>query len=377
MVDTASLEQEAAKSASLPLAKPLFEIDPSLVSVAEWVLRWGAPETNVVVKVRLSRTTQEVACAGSQTTQLNSMTGLLHIPSEFDVKIPRLVSECEKFISDASVRASYLGLANADVNVALNILLRREGIPLIRAPVLRDHPRAWAIPDALAVRPALNWDAEWTRQDDGLLLTGVVLHGHGNWEAIAADSSLRLADKIYLGSRELIPNELVLSRRADYLIGLLVAPSGLAAIAHSLCQSTTHSETLLSSSYGVISNARHSAQTNTEPQAAFLDSQHGSAVATLPLTSPPVEAHVTKRQRERTSRVASPVKPKSVPASVPTTFEQRAQQKMPTPPRDVDIITRKWNQAAASAGAASISIVGERIPASWHRFQYLENSLDL
>ena len=45
------------------------------------------------------------------------------------------------------------------------------------------------------MKPA-NFECEWTIEDDSRLLRGIFIHGMGSWEAIKADASLKLSEKL-------------------------------------------------------------------------------------------------------------------------------------------------------------------------------------
>ena len=68
------------------------------------------------------------------------------------------------------------------------------------------------------VKPA-NFDCEWTTEDDSRLLRGIYQHGMGSWEAIKADASLKLSEKLQAnGSKSQWKR---ISARGEYLLKVL------------------------------------------------------------------------------------------------------------------------------------------------------------
>lgn len=65
------------------------------------------------------------------------------------------------------------------------------------------------------VKPA-NLECEWTIEDDSRLLRGIYIHGMGSWEAIKADASLKLNEKLQAnGSKSQWKR---ISTRGEYLL---------------------------------------------------------------------------------------------------------------------------------------------------------------
>lgn len=68
------------------------------------------------------------------------------------------------------------------------------------------------------LKPA-NFECEWTSEDDSKLLRGIYQHGMGSWEAIKADATLELGDKIFPnGSKVQLKR---VNARAEYLLKIL------------------------------------------------------------------------------------------------------------------------------------------------------------
>ncbi|EPS40745.1 hypothetical protein H072_5398 [Dactylellina haptotyla CBS 200.50] len=79
------------------------------------------------------------------------------------------------------------------------------------------------------------WSCEWGAQEDGMLCVGIDRHGYKNWVPIRDDPDLGLKDKMFLeehrvdkkaervkgGAAKLSPGAEHLSRRANYLLGML------------------------------------------------------------------------------------------------------------------------------------------------------------
>ncbi|KAF3909792.1 hypothetical protein ABW21_db0200908 [Orbilia brochopaga] len=79
------------------------------------------------------------------------------------------------------------------------------------------------------------WSCEWGAKEDGMLCVGIDRHGYKNWVPIRDDPELGLKDKLFLeehrvdkkaqrvqgGAAKLSPGAEHLSRRANYLLGIL------------------------------------------------------------------------------------------------------------------------------------------------------------
>lgn len=87
----------------------------------------------------------------------------------------------------------------------------------------------WELPvDSSRSKSTANWTCDWNTTDDAHLIVGIWRHGHGNWEEIHKDASLQLQGKFFLeetkkgdAKDKSLPNSIHLSRRTDYLSGLL------------------------------------------------------------------------------------------------------------------------------------------------------------
>jgi chromodomain-helicase-DNA-binding protein 1 len=87
----------------------------------------------------------------------------------------------------------------------------------------------WSLPVESATKSTSNWTCDWTTADDAKLIVGVWRYGHGNWDEIHKDSTLKLGGKFFLEEtkkgetkdNKSLPNAIHLSRRTDYLTGLL------------------------------------------------------------------------------------------------------------------------------------------------------------
>jgi hypothetical protein len=229
-------------------------------------------------------------------------------------------------------------------------------------------------------RKVLEWNVSWDADEDLNLIIGVLRHGFGNWGAIAADSELKLTGKLFLGSKELVPNDVVLERRVEYLFSLLKPASALPPSPKNPPQKPKNLPGAPSAGSGGTGPMYRSQIPCALPSPLQSD---------LPSPSPDIEIILVRPSSVVPSKRKAIASPNRPPRNSPTPHKDASIW-----PRSIvyktqlqaegstlrDIISHRWTRAARQARAASIVFVNdvddEDLPPGIENFRYLESSID-
>jgi len=262
-----------------------------------------------------------------------------------------------------------------------------QHIATLRASLPLNEP-AFRIQSVLAdilpvqrARKVLEWNVSWDADEDLNLIIGVLRHGFGNWGAIGADSELKLTGKLFPGSKELVPNDVVLERRVEYLFSLLKPASTLPPSPKNYPQKPKNLPEAPSAGSGGTGFMRRSQIPCALPSPPQSEP---------PLPSPDIEIILVRPSSVVPSKrkaIASPTRPDRNPltphkdASIrPRSLVYKTQLQAEGSTTLRDIISHRWTRAARQARAASIVFVNdvddEDLPPGIENFRYLESSID-
>lgn len=320
------------------------------------------------------------------------MVPLLQDPNYFDTSLQDLVGQgegilqlCRRFrVSQRSPQ--YASKCQVSAGIFVNprqLIARHEGMSLLRVLLASfrkasagtyAHTAPWLVPSFIAVRPVLYWNTLWGRSEDSMLLNGIAQHGFGEWASIGNLSTTASRGRTFLGSESLIPNEIVLERRATYLLGLLI----------------DHKSSLLQMPAGSQAMEYTFIPTKPSRTLATIDDSSAKAIELSPVPPPPssrqnskippptVSAKPRGTKRKRVTREMVPPESNTSPLSA----QSLASRSFITNPRPYNRfraeLGRKWSEIGRGAPITFVNeIDDEDIPSGMLGFTYLEDVLDM
>lgn len=232
-------------------------------------------------------------------------------------------------------------------------------------------------------RKVWRWSVPWSAEEDLNLIIGVTLYGFGNWSAIEADPELGLTGKLFPGSKELIPNDVVLERRVDYLLTLIGGTSTLPPPPTGSPQTSKDVPGAPLIAPRPASHLHSLSQISHPPTAYPSPPQSDTAAPDIEVVSVwPSSVALGKRKVAATP--ASSVRKLRLNHKNMSIRPHSPAQKIPFRAKELaslrDTISHRWTRAARQARAASVVFVNdvdkEDLPPGMENFRYLESSID-
>ena len=258
-----------------------------------------------------------------------------------------------------------------------HIAILQACLPLTAPVIFIKNILADMIPVQRA-RKVWEWSIPWGASEDLNLIIGVLKHGFRNWDAIKADPELELTGKLFPVSKERVPNDIVLTRRTEYLLGLLDLASISPSAPTNRCLGSKSVPEALLRQPSPIRDVHCAPGQTRDPSAAY-PSPPQSDVTSL---SPDIEIISV-----RPSLIAAPPCPSGLHQPlhrlspiVPSALVHKAMLQAESFPSLWAMISHRWTRAAGQARAASVIFINdvdeEELPHGMENFRYLESSID-